>query len=148
MDKQTPTNEWGSIAYRTQISIGLKSSENVFKTNQIVKVLVRIRNLSTNEACNIYVQRAFANNEDFSFIVSSPSGKDMSPVFHKTDVGSGGIVFIPPNQINGFQFDLNEICKTDKIGTYKIIMKMQRWSPTEKKSFEVISKPLYVTIVN
>jgi hypothetical protein len=146
-EKEIQTNEWSALIDNTQISIGLKNDEKVFKTNQIIEVLVRIKNLSTNETYNVYVQRMFTNNEDFSFVVISPSGKDISPLFHRTPIGSGGFVSVPPNQINGFQFDLNEICKTDEVGTYKIILKMHRWSPNKHQSFEIVSKPLFVSVV-
>ena len=146
--KDVPTNEWGDVSYNTQLSVGLKSAEREYKTNQIVELLVRIRNLSTNEEYGVDVQRSFLLNEDFLFVVISPSGKDVSPVFHGSPRFSGSVVWVHPNQIDGFGFALSEICKTDEVGTYQIIMKMKRATPDRRKSFEIISNPLYVSIVS
>ncbi len=145
--KEIPTNEWGAISYNTQISIGLNSTNKEFTTNQAVEVLVRVRNHSTNEEYPIDIQRSFMFNEDFSFIITSPSGKDISPVFHMSSRFSGGVVWVHPNQVDGFGFQLDEICKTDEVGTYKIILKMKRGTPDRKKVFEIVSNPLFITVV-
>ena len=145
--KEIPTNEWGAVTYNTQISIALNSTEKEFKANQVVQLLVRIKNLSTNEEYGVYVQGDFKLTGGLSFAVTSPSGKDVSPVFHDTNRGSGGFIWVHPNQIDGFGFQLDEICKTDEIGTYKIVLTMKRWTPDRKKSFEIVSNPLFITVV-
>lgn len=145
--KEVPTNEWGAVIYSTQISIGINSNEKEFKTNQVVRLLVRINNLSTNEGRGIYLERTFTFTRGLSFVVISPSGKDISPVFHETDRASGEYIWVPPGKIDGFSFALGEICKTDEIGIYKIILTMRQYTPDREKYFEIVSKPLEVKIV-
>jgi hypothetical protein len=146
-EKEASANDWGTLTYNTQISIGVDSDTNALKTNQDAQLLVRIKNLSTNEEYGVYVQNAFLSTPGLSFTILSPSGKDVSPVFYKAFRGSGGNVWVHPNQINGFGFSIHEICKMDEVGTYKIILKMKRWTPDRRKSFEIVSNPLFVTVV-
>jgi hypothetical protein len=145
--KQAPANEWGTVTYNTQISIGQKNSEKAFTTNQTIQLLVRIKNLSTNEEYGVGVQSPFILTEGLSFVVISPSGKDMSPIFQKSPRFSGGMVWVHPNQTDGFCFELNEICKTDEVGTYKIILKMERATPDRRKIFEIVSNPLFISVI-
>ena len=145
--KEFATNDWGAIAYHAQISIALKRSGRTFKTNQIVELLVRLRNLSTNEDYGVYVASPLSGTEGFSFMITSPSGRDVSPTFRPSYRGSGGMVGVHPNQTDGFGFELGEICQTDEVGTYSILLKMKRWTPDRRKSFELVSNPLKVEIV-
>jgi hypothetical protein len=145
--KQAPANEWGTVTYNTQISIGLKNNVKVFTTNQTVQLLVRIKNLSTNEEYGVAVEQAFILTEGLSLVVISPSGKDISPIFGKSDRFSGTVLWVHPNQTDGFCFGLNEICKMDEVGTYKVILKMERTTPDRKKMFEIVSNPLFISVI-
>lgn len=137
----------GTVTYNTQISIGQKNNEKAFTTNQTIQLLVRIKNLSTNEEYGVAVQSSFILTEGLSFVVISPSGKDISPIFRKSPRFSGGVVWVHPNQTDGFCFELNEICKMDEIGAYKVVLKMERATPGRKKTFEIVSNPLSISVI-
>jgi len=145
--KENSTNEWGAVTYNTQISLGLTGPQREFKTNQVIDLLVRIRNLSTNEDYSVGVQTPFTATEDVSFLVISPSGKDISPVFHSSFRFSGGVVWVHPGQVDGFVFQLGEICRMEEVGTYKIVMRAVRRPRDRHRSFEVLSNPLYFSVV-
>lgn len=148
-ERENPAVKWGPATGDTQAAISLASDQHTFKKGQTVQAVARIKNLSTNEAYRITVERIFTNNFDFSFVVIAPSGKDISPVFHLEVVGSGGILNVPPNQVNGFRFDLNEICKLDEPGIYQFIFKVKRTVPASGgKLFEAVSPPLLVSITD
>jgi len=55
---------------------------------------------------------------------------------------------VHPGQVDGFSVNLDEFLKTDELGTYKIILKMQRWTQDRRNSFEIVSNPLLVTVVS
>ena len=145
--KEFATNDWGAIAGHTQISIVLKGSGRTFKTNQIVELLVRLRNLSANEDYGVFVARPLSGTEGLSFVIISPSGRNVSPTFRPSYRGSGGLVGVQPGQTDGFGFELGDICKTDEVGMYNILLKMKRWTPDRRNSFELVSNPLKFEIV-
>ncbi|HLX69651.1 MAG TPA: hypothetical protein VKV04_08505 [Verrucomicrobiae bacterium] len=146
-EKAASQGTWGPVDYSTQVSIGLKDAIHDFRTNQPIDLVVRIKNLSTNEEYSIYLQNSFIFTEGLSLEVLSPSGKDVSPVFQKTSHGSGGVVWIHPSQTDGFIFDLHEICKMDEFGIYQVSLNIQRRTPDHRKSFDVRSNRLKVKIV-
>jgi hypothetical protein len=139
-------NEWGNAANNIQIGISMKANNAQIKTNQSFSVSVRIKNLSTNDFFYFYLPLASTENDPISFIVTSPSGKDKSPIPPLVEHGSGANVNVPPNQIYSFEFNLGYLCKFDEVGTYKIIAKMNV-SPTQDKNRWAISNPLSVTVV-
>ena len=145
--KKNTTNQWGAVTYNTQVSIDFKGRQREYKTNQVVQLLVRIRNLSTNEEYGVGVHTDFKSSEGMSFLVISPSGKDISPAFRGSNRFSGGIVWVHPGQIDGFCFPLSEICKADEVGIYKIVMKIVRCTPDRRKSFDIRSNPLDLSII-
>jgi hypothetical protein len=144
--KEAPTNEWGAVTYNTQVSLGLKRPERPFRTNEVVELLVRIKNLSTNEEYGIAVQSPLTLSDGLSFDVHSPSGKNISPVFRGSPRLSGGVVWVHPNETDGFAFPLGEICKTDEVGIYTVTLKIERRTPDRRKSFEIVSKPLFISV--
>ena len=77
--KIVPMNQWGPLTYNTQISIGLDSNTNKFRTNEIINLLVRIKNVSTNDGFGMIVGLPITFTEGASFLVTSPSGKDLTP---------------------------------------------------------------------
>jgi len=145
--KIVPMNQWGPLTYNTQISIGLDSNTNKFRTNEIINLLVRIKNVSTNDGFGMIVGLPITFTEGASFLVTSPSGKDLTPAMQHSYRLQGLATWIQPNHVEGFAFHFDEICQYNEIGTYKILVKMQRPSPDRRKLFDVISNPLYVTII-
>jgi hypothetical protein len=148
-DKQkiVPNNQWGPLTYNTQISIGLDDKTSVFKTNQVINLLVRVKNLSTNQQFGFIIGTPISYTVAATFIVTSPSGKDISPVMYNSNRIHGLPIWVHPGQIDGFSFQLGEICQYHEIGTYKILIKMQRPSPDRRKLYDIVSNPLSVTII-
>jgi hypothetical protein len=140
------TDEWGAITNKMQMSISLKGDKKQIGTNQPFSLLIRIRNVSTNELFHGYY--TYVNDYELSFVVIAPSGKDISPKFPKDRVaGSGAAIRVPPNQTKKFEFNLSYFCMLDKIGTYKIIAKQKGYLGTNQTPFIVISNPLYISVV-
>lgn len=147
-EKAVSTNDWGPITQSTRISIGTKApKDTAFKTNHPVELLVRINNLYPTEEYALYVRNPLTFTEGLSLIVIAPDGKDISPTFAENFNGSGGVVRVQPMQINGFGFDLNSLCKLDQIGTYKIVLKLNRSTSDRRKVFAITSNQLNVTII-
>jgi hypothetical protein len=147
-EKDVSANDWSSVIDDTQMSIVLNPATNQITTNQNPEFVVRIKNLSTNEVFHLYIGDAFLLSPGISFIILSPSGKDVSPIFDRHPMKeSGGMVWIPPGKVDGFIVDLRQFCKMDELGTYKITMTIQRGSSDRHKFYNVVSNPLYVTVV-
>jgi len=146
--KHAPSNEWGPLTDNTQISIALNPATSQIVTNQNPQFIARIKNLSTNEVFHLYVGAAFLASRGMSFTITSPSGKDISPVFYNNFIAESGItVWVPPGKVDGFIVGLQQFCKLDELGTYKITMTVQRGSPDRHKLYNVVSNPLFVTVI-
>jgi hypothetical protein len=88
---------------------------------------MRFRNLSTNETFFLIVARDTERDPGFSFLIKSPSGKEIS-LDAKTNqpyFGSASDIYVGPNQIKELEFNLSRLCKCDESGTYKIIAKRE-----------------------
>ncbi|HEY1661505.1 MAG TPA: hypothetical protein VGI03_03735 [Verrucomicrobiae bacterium] len=142
----TETNVWGSVVNNVQISIEMQAGETQIKTNQSFNLTICIKNISSNEPFYFYQPLAIINDDPISFVVTSPSGKDVTPPPPKFEHGSGANITVPPDQICKYEFDLGSLCKFDEPGTYKIVAKMSVGAPAPKKSW-AISNPLYLTVV-
>lgn len=140
------TNQWGVVTNNVQMSISLTDRGKEIKSSQPVKLLIRFRNISTNETFLVGRENAIENDPGYSWVVISPSGKDISPK-PQIHTGSGGAIPLVPNQFIEFEFNLSRLCKFDELGTYKIVTKKSIWSPENQKLFTVVSTPLYVTVV-
>jgi hypothetical protein len=170
------TNDWGAVTNNLQMSISiipvnakgiitlgpgtnniqmptnLKGDKNKIIVNQPFSLLVRIKNNSTNETYDSYI--TIDANPDpktgLSCIVISPSENDISP--HLIDTAqrvfiSGAIGVVHPNHTYEFEFRLSDLCKFDKVGTYKIIAKKEYRSSKDHKAFIVVSSPLNVSVI-
>jgi hypothetical protein len=139
----------GAISNNIQMSVSLKSGVNEIKTNQPVVLLIRFKNISTNETFRIYQANAIEYDRGYTWVVISPSGNDISPNMEKIPVSeSGGFIRLSPNQIKELEFNLSHLCKFDEIGTYKIVAKKTMLSPENQKPVTVVSNPLNIVISN
>lgn len=143
----TKTNEWGVVTNGIQMSIDLKGNSEKVTTNEPVILLIRYRNVSTNETVTVYNLKAVALDATYSFVVVSPSGKDISPSLPKSLAGSGVNYSVAPNQTKEFEISLSQLCKFDEPGTYTITTKKMVFSDPKKKWFMVVSNPLKVSVV-
>lgn len=145
---ETVNADWGNVAHYTQVSIALQDGNNSHETNQPIEISVRIKNLSTNETYGFFVDRTITNNTTFSVSVISPSGKNIAPVFSKSDIASGASFAVKPRQIHGFRFYLTDICKLEEVGTYKVVVTVHRRSNSDNKVYDIASNQLLFNIVS
>jgi len=144
----TNANGWGVATNGVQMAISLKNGGSEIKTNQFVTLLVRIRNVSTNETVYLYryIFDDTGSDGGVSCRVISPTGKDILPnTDNSLHRGSGADYPVPPRQIYEFEFDLGEFCKFNEVGTYKIIATKKMWMGKYEK-FPVVSNPLFVIV--
>lgn len=110
------------------MSIRLKDGGTTIKTNQPIDLIIRIRNLSTNEAfgfsmCNNQELSPSANS---SLKVLSPSGKDIY-VWHSPLLKDGSFsgafqnVNVPPQGAYEYQFRAGGFSDAVTNGVYKVI---------------------------
>jgi len=141
------TNDWGALVNNVQMSIGLADDKQEITNNQPVILLIRFRDVSTNESFHIYSMNTIQGDPQFSYVVISPSGKNISPKMDSSPTGSGQFIRITPNKVVKRRFDLSRVCKFNEIGIYKIVAK--RWvnSTVDQKAYLLVSNPLNVPIV-
>ena len=139
--------DWGPPTNHLQMSIGLKGDETRISTNQPIKLLIRLRNLSTDETFHFYRANASERSPHFSFSLTAPSGKDISPKPRDFFHGSGHFIDVEPGQVKEMELDLSLLSKFDEVGIYKIIAKYDMWSPRANTSLKVVSNELSISIV-
>jgi hypothetical protein len=142
------TNDWGAVTNNAQMSISLTGGGNEIKASEYVRLLIRFRNVSTNETFSINRPNSIETDPTFSFIVVSPSGKDVSPSSPKMFVGSGGSIPVDPNQTVELEFNLSNLCRFDEAGTYRIVAKKLIRSPEGSEPSTIVSNPLLVSELN
>ncbi len=130
------------------MSIKLEDKETHIKARPTAySLLIRYKNVSTNEPFDIYVVNGTVDDPSYSFVVISPSGKDISPDMKKVQRPfSGADHQVAPGQIDEIKFNLNKYCTLDEVGTYKIFAKKTIWTNVNK-TFEAVSNPLTVTVI-
>jgi hypothetical protein len=128
-----------------QMSISLSGRE--IKTNQPCVLLIRYRNVSTNEVFQIFET---AYDPTYAFTVTSPSEINISPdmtMLQESD--SGQVHWLNPGQTVAIEFNLSAFCRFDEPGIYKLVAKRERiWSTKEHQDFTVVSNPLKITVTN
>jgi|SRR5665213_311816 len=141
--------KWGAMTNSALMSANLKGGNTEIKYGEPLVLSIMIKNISTNETFD--GEYMYLDDHDLSFVVISPSGKNISPVFKHGPTGfysgpSGGFnVF--PNQTSEIQFYLSNICDFHKIGTYKITAKQRLHANPGKKEFVVVSDTLTVSVI-
>jgi hypothetical protein len=123
----THADDWGPATNNAQMSIQLGGNKHSIASNQPVVLQMRFQNLSTNETFFFIVARDTERDPSFSFLINSPSGKEIS-LDAKTNepyFGSASDIYMGPNQIKELEFNLSLLCKFDESGTYEIIAKRE-----------------------
>ena len=141
------TDTWGPITNDAQMAITPKYDGAGLKTNQPFGVIVRLRNLSTNET--FYSNRLIEPivTAHFYFNVIAPSAKEILPIPNMTAAfGRIKNFIVRPNDIYSFDFDLGVLCKFNELGTYKIIGKMRVGRSTKGFLF-ITSNQLSLSVV-
>ena len=144
VSEETATNKWGLVVRNLQLSICLKDGLQETTTNGPVLLMVRVKNVSTNEWFSV----DHYNNEPqdgFDFQITNPSGKETT-LLAGVPHGSGGSSCIGPNQIGRFEINLSRLFTFDDLGTYKILASRRTISPPTEKPLTLISNPLFLAI--
>jgi hypothetical protein len=128
-----------------EISIRIKDPAKEIKTNEPVILIVQIQNVSTNA---MLMFRTESLPTDYTWTISSPSGKDLSS---KPDLLpeaiSGSFPKLKPLESRETDYDLNQVCNFNEAGIYKVIVKKEVFSISpERKKCEIISNPLNIVI--
>jgi hypothetical protein len=141
------TNAWGPINSNLQMSISVKGGTNEIKTNQPLILLVRIRNLSTNE--NYYYERYGDGLVDSvtNFVVTSPSGKDILPLYLSISRHPARFETVLAGKTLEYDFVLTFEYKFDELGVYKIIANKTLTLPGSNESVTVTAAPLFITVL-
>jgi hypothetical protein len=142
-DVSTP--EWGPVTKNAQLSVNLRADGKSIEASQPVKLIIRFRNVSTNETLIVLLSNAEEHNAEFSFVVRLPSGKDvtLTPGAHH---GSGAILHLAPSGTHAIDFNLSRLWRFDQPGAYQITAKC-RVDIGASKSFQIVSNPLSVLVV-
>lgn len=149
---------WGPVTNGFQMSISLASSNNAFKANERMPIIIQIRNLTTNVTGWDPIPFPIEAGHLFSFVVTSPSGKELvkRPNFYESE--RGDIRGIPSKGSERHQFNLNYTYLFDEIGTYTVVAMRKLWlwpypypydshKGPKADLFTVVSNPLSVTVV-
>jgi hypothetical protein len=116
-----PASDWGPTNCGAIMALSLPNSATQFKTNQPINVAICIKNVSEG----ILYLMDTKDTDDFTFVIISPSNKDVSPAAHP---GNGLHLrnitrTVNPNDNMNYLIDLGEVCKFSEIGTYKVTAK-------------------------
>jgi hypothetical protein len=143
------SNDLGATANNFQMTISLEGGEHQIKAGQPYSLVIRYNNISTNETFAIYEVNGTVADPNYSFVVTSPSGKDVSPDMTKIHRPFSGVFrYAPPGQIIEIKFNLSNYCKLDEVGTYKIVAKMEKvLLVAENKTFKTVSNSLNIKVV-
>lgn len=144
--QEKSADQWGVITNNLQMSIRLKNGGNEITNGQPCILEIRYRNVSTNETVCALRMKWTEADWTYSFIVTDPSGKDISPDLNKPFGGSATEITISPGQTQGLEYKFSGVCKMDEVGTYKIIAKKFLFSGGKNGGFKVCSNPLLVTV--
>jgi len=130
-----------------EISIKLKETTTAIKTNESVISMIQIKNLSTNRTLVFWMGNGNMPS-DFIWVITSPSGKDLSPkpdLLHEAI--SGSFPKLKPLESDETEYDLSSVCSFNEIGTYTIIVKKEIFVLLpERKKYEIISNPLNIVV--
>ena len=137
--------EWGAISNNVQMSIAARGGEKTIKTNQPVSLIVRIKNVSTNQLYFSYLY-PLETTQNLSWLVVSPSGKDVSPVRQPVFRVSVVSRQIDPSEVFRFEYSVSSICSFHEIGTYKIVATIDVGTKPHEP-LRVNSNPLYLTVI-
>ena len=138
---------WGPITNHLQMNLSLNGGITEIKANANYSLLLLVTNHSANESF-------FSDNSSFTdpfdgvqCVVISPSGNDISPPQTKNLGGNAcAIVSLRPHQLNKLVFHLGDLCKLNKVGTYKITAK-KLFLQGETNRFILISNPIFVKVL-
>jgi hypothetical protein len=158
----SPAGDWGTVTNNLQMCIKLGGDMNEAKVGQPLDLIIRIRNLSTNETYFWIEPHTEVQDALYKIIVTAPSGKNVSPTMPYVPMaGSGATRSAEPGGTNVCDLNLENLFRFEEAGTYKISAQREIMGPignsgvrsngltivTSMKEFAVSSNPLYVHVV-
>jgi hypothetical protein len=138
--------QWGPVANNVQIGLCIEDNLTKIMTNQPFKLIAWVKNNSTNGSFCFYLPASRVNGTPILFTTMSPSGKDVSPIPPRIELGSGMNVIVPVAGVYHYEVDSSWFCPFDEIGTYKILAKMPVDASTNEPDWAT-SNPLFLTVV-
>lgn len=135
---------WGELTNNVQMSIIHYSLLDHAERNGPARLIIRIRNASSKDNVHFFRGGDTSSSDGVALVVTSPSGKDLSPSREPLG-GSGAIYVIAPGQTNQFEFGLGQVCNLSETGTYKIVAIKTIYLGSSNQ-FEVVSNPLYLKV--
>jgi hypothetical protein len=154
---ETGATEWGPVTNNVQMSISLLQGRGSTTTNghgpllfpgkeengrksstetsgESVVLLVKLRNLSTNQTFAFYQAGELERSSAPGFDVTLPSGKPVTIRPTEPMHSSGGFIRVRPGQTLDLHFDLTRFCKFNDVGTYTIVAKwaLEQWGGGER----------------
>lgn len=141
------TNVWGPANCNEQLAIALPDIGSGIKTNQPFNLLIRFKNLSTNDQIRLNIPTETEVDAEFWFEVITPSGKDISPKLKQFPHGSGSLIIIGPNKVYERTFNLSALCELRETGIYKITAKRAVFTSASAQPCVIVSNPLSLSVL-
>jgi hypothetical protein len=138
---------WGPATNDFLMSIELKNGAQELTNGQPCVLTIRFKNVSKSRTVNVWRLWWTEGDHTYSFTVSDPSGKDISPVWNEAFGGSGGAILVRPGEIKGIEFNLTTVCKINAVGNYRVTAKKEARSD-DGNQFQVVSNPLLFSVVS
>ncbi len=148
---------WGPITNGLQMSISFKGNKQEVLLGQPILLKAMVRNVSGNKTYFIHECYQKVLDGSYAFIISSPSGMDISPKIKEMTGGSGGFYSIAPGQAHEVELNLSPVCKFEAVGKYKITTVKSikdyssYFSPGSSKQvnsqFKIVSNTLYINVI-
>jgi hypothetical protein len=142
---QTESNHWGAVTNNLQMCIALEDGIER-KVSEPLNLMILYRNVGSNETFQIYQVNGTVSDPSYSFTITSPSGKDISPDLTKLAAFSGQVHGLEPGKIVEIRFPLSKVCKVVELGSYEIVARKEVWSDSKGARFQVVSNRLRVNI--
>ena len=151
------TNDLRAATNNVQMTVSLAGNNKKIKYGEPLKLILRFKNISTNETFHFIQTREVTEIADYSFVINFPSGRQVSLRKKSLIVDSDTGPSIGPNETFERELEVNKVCQLDEAGTYKIIVQREIWGPLEKRKetgmvvevpmFTIVSSPLFVQVV-
>jgi hypothetical protein len=156
-------------AYPVELSRNPKAGDPTIKIGDEVTLTIIITNMSSNESFLVHTAGLIQNDTLFSFVVVSPSGKQIPAHGDPLHARNGRMYLLEPAKLSQctLTFPLSAICKFDEVGTYTVTAYRVVYWPEGKKeyvtvtdddgtsrqiglepTFTVVSNPLSIKIVS
>jgi hypothetical protein len=142
------TNDWGDVACGAVMSLRCETPWTNLDTNSPIHLALRLKNVSDK---TLSVVRTSDPLADLVFVITSPSGKNISPKRHSYQPSSPRFSdAIGRDETFAFpQIDFRAICELSEPGSYRLTVKEVIFLPTGttgSHKCEIVSNPLEIVV--